>query len=167
VLCSTGDEGVPQARVIAEDSDIAAETEQALLSPTEAPQPTQPWTSTPPDWRPGTSWYAARVSNLVDACKGIQHQQKCFRQGLADLEIHRRNYQGDGMKELRLLRWEFPSEHWKHLREGCSMHFFTTPTHGCESPSDLRSFLRRAHKSGRCTASRQRPKCTGGMASDR
>jgi hypothetical protein len=44
------------------------------------------------------------------------------------LERHRRNYQGDGIKELQLRLWEFLSEHWKDLREGFSMKFLTTPT---------------------------------------
>ncbi len=115
------DKGEPKATVTEEKTDTAAENDPA-------PQPTAPWTWKPPDLRPGTDWYAVRVANLADACKGIKHREKWFRQGLADLERHRRNYQGDGIKELQLLWWEFPSEHWKDLREGCSMNFLTTPT---------------------------------------
>jgi hypothetical protein len=126
--------GEPNATVPEEEPETGAETDQTTDKPTtadasdDAPLGTPPWTWKPPDLRPGTTWYATRVANLADACKGIQHREKWFRQGLADLERHRRNYQGDGIKELQLLWWEFPSEHWKDLREGCSMNFLTTPT---------------------------------------
>jgi hypothetical protein len=118
---STADEGEPKPTGMEEEPATDAGN-------VPAPHQPPPWTWKSPDLRPGTSWYAARVANLADACKGIPHRAKWFRQGLADLERHRRNYQGDGIKQLQLLWWEFPSEHWKDLREGCSMNFLTTPT---------------------------------------
>jgi hypothetical protein len=93
--------------------------------PTDEPPP--PWTWEAPDLRPGSQWHTDRVTNLANACKGLPGRGKWFRRGLADFERHRRNYQGAGIKELQLLWWEFPSEHWKGLREGCSMNFITEP----------------------------------------
>jgi hypothetical protein len=43
------------------------------------------------------------------------------------LDIHRRNYSEAGPQRLQLLWWEFPSEHWESLREGCSANFLITP----------------------------------------
>ena len=36
--------------------------------------------------------------------------------GLRALDTHRANYEGDGtIKQLQILWWEFPPEHWEEL----------------------------------------------------
>jgi hypothetical protein len=87
-----------------------------------------PWQWSGPDLTPGRRWHSDQVAALAEACKGIRNRERWFRRGLADLERHRRNYGGNGIKELQLLWWKFPCEHWKDLREGCSMNFLTAPT---------------------------------------
>jgi hypothetical protein len=46
-------------------------------------------------------------------------------EGLEALRIHRRNYNADGPdpKQLQLLWWEFPKEHWEPLKNGSHMNF--------------------------------------------
>jgi hypothetical protein len=51
------------------------------------------------------SWYAARVGNFADACKGLQRREKRFRQGLADLERHRRISKVTGSKSFNYCSW--------------------------------------------------------------
>jgi hypothetical protein len=108
-----------------EDTGVQEETPPtAALEPTRQPADDDsqaPGTWKSPDLQPGSQWYADRVVALADACKGIKDRERWFRRGLGDLDRHRRNYQGKGIKELQLLWWQFPSEHWKELREGCSM----------------------------------------------
>jgi hypothetical protein len=103
------------------------------ISPTFSPHELNPsnslpvWTWQAPDLNPGSPWHLDQVTSLADACKGLKGRAKWFRRGLAALERHRRNYRGDGIKELQLLWWRFPPEHWRDLREGCSMNFLTEP----------------------------------------
>ena len=127
---SQNDEGepvIPEEPMEATEVDKGAADEPTREKSEELPMPSEPWTWTPPNLQPGSRWYADQVADLANACKGIKSRAKWFRNGLADLERHRRNYQGDGIKELQLLWWAFPPEHWKDLREGCSMNFLTTP----------------------------------------
>jgi hypothetical protein len=82
------------------------------------------------DLRPGSPWMLERVDRLAIACRGLPDRLRHFREGLASLDIHRENYGPSGAKQLRLLWWEFPSERWHELREGCSMNFLEPPAAG-------------------------------------
>jgi hypothetical protein len=52
-----------------------------------------------------------------------------YSEGLIALDIHRGNYnlEGPAPKQLKLLWWEFPKEHWESLREGSRMNFLRLP----------------------------------------
>jgi hypothetical protein len=49
--------------------------------------------------------------------------------GLEALQVHRQNYSETGPKQLQILWWEFPPEHWEALQEGSRMNFLMMP-HG-------------------------------------
>jgi len=55
-----------------------------------------------------------------------------FLNGIRALDVHRKNYTATHPepKELQLLWWEFPKEHWDELREGGSMNFLHPPQPG-------------------------------------
>jgi hypothetical protein len=64
---------------------------------------------------------------------------KLIRDGIRMLEIHRSNYtlEGPDPKQLQLLWWEFPKEHWDGLREGSKMNFLTAPPEGLRPNTDM------------------------------
>jgi hypothetical protein len=89
------------------------------------------WEWSPPDLRPGGEWHNARVANLEAAVTGMVDADEIKEAGLKALETHRANYEGDGtIKQLQILWWEFPPEHWEELRCGCPMNFLTEPSKG-------------------------------------
>jgi hypothetical protein len=83
-----------------------------------------------PDLNPGGEWHSARVVSLRAAIQDMPNEDKLYTEGLEALDWHRQNYGEEGIKQLQLLWWEFPSEHWETLRTGCPMNFLTTPTAG-------------------------------------
>ena len=100
----------------------------------------QPWPGwIPPDMSPGSSWTRTRVDNLVRASKYYPDPEEIVRQGMQDLEIHRGNYDrsGPAPKELQLLWWEFPYEHWEEVRLGGSMNFLCEPKHGLQENAPM------------------------------
>jgi hypothetical protein len=67
------------------------------------------------------------VANLREAVKDTTDPDQCYRDGLECLERHRTNYTAAGPQRLKLLWWEFPSDHWMALREGCRLGFLISP----------------------------------------
>ena len=84
----------------------------------------------PPDLAEGSPWHQARVQNLRQACNRCGHRSDMlFQEGLEILRVHRGNCASTGasVKQLQLLWWEFPPEHWDSLREGSRVGFLTEP----------------------------------------
>jgi hypothetical protein len=94
----------------------------------EVPAP-PPFKWKPPNLLPGSPWYQQRVANLRKAADTCSDPTSVYQQGLEALEIHRGNYDSEGPKpkQLKLLWWEFPKEHWLALREGSRMNFLRPP----------------------------------------
>ena len=102
------------------------------------PDTTFSWT--PPDLSPGGDWHAVRIANLKKAAATYGHQeQEIYEDGLTRLAVHRQNYTetGAAVKQLQLLWWEFPPEHWEDLRVGCRMNFLTEPPHCLHPNSEM------------------------------
>ena len=89
----------------------------------------EPFHWTPPDLSIGGEWYNKRVATLWEAADTRPDPEAVVKEGLELLTIHRGNYTATGPspKQLQLLWWEFPPEHWTALREGCRMNFLTLP----------------------------------------
>jgi hypothetical protein len=87
------------------------------------------FTWVPPDLSVGGAWYCERVASLKKAAAALPNPAKVLSEGLKILTIHRGNYSATGpaAKQLQLVWWEFPSEHWTALREGSRMNFLVTP----------------------------------------
>jgi hypothetical protein len=83
----------------------------------------------PPDLSPGSTCYQERIRNLRLAADTLPDPELAYQQGIEDLRIHRNNYDAEGPRprELRLLWWEFPPEHWEAMREGSQMNFLVEP----------------------------------------
>ena len=89
------------------------------------------WEWMPPDLSPGGKWHTERLQKLYMATEGHPEADRLRQEGMEALKIHRRNYEDDGeIKQLQILWWEFPPEHWEELRDGCPMNFLTQPTKG-------------------------------------
>ena len=74
------------------------------------------WEWNPPDLSPGSLWHQARVESLYIATEGMADRERHRQDRLRALEIHRHNFEGNGtMKQLQILWWEFPPEHWDTL----------------------------------------------------
>lgn len=99
------------------------------------PEDTSDTGDSPPfDWKPpdlsvGSCWYATRLQNLQAACASYPDGADLFSSGLEMLRVHRGNYNSEGPdpKQLQLLWWEWPPEHWDALREGSRMNFLRPP----------------------------------------
>jgi hypothetical protein len=89
-------------------------------------RPTFDWI--PPDLSVEGEWYNERVATLWEAADKLPDPEKVVKEGKL-LKIHRGNYTpaGPSPKQLQLLWWEFPPEHWTALREGCQMNFLVQP----------------------------------------
>lgn len=85
------------------------------------------WTWKAPDLSEGGEWYQARVASLEEAIAGRPDADLLRADGLEALRRHRTNYGEEGPQHLQILWWEFPSEHWTELRDGCPMNFLTEP----------------------------------------
>ena len=94
----------------------------------------------PPDLTPGKEWYNRRVANLRSAASTYGRRAKALiQEGIKMLEVHRRNYNSEGpcLRQLQLLWWEFPPEHWDPIREGSRVGFLSTPPAVVHSNSDM------------------------------
>jgi hypothetical protein len=69
------------------------------------------------------------VASLKKAAAALPNPAKVLSEGLKILTIHQGNYSATGpaAKQLQLVWWEFPSEHWTAFREGSRMNFLVTP----------------------------------------
>jgi hypothetical protein len=83
----------------------------------------------PPNLAVGGKWYNERVATLWEAAATLPNTEEVVKEGLELLTIHRGNYtaKGPSPKQLQLLWWEFPPQHWTALREGCRMNFLVPP----------------------------------------
>jgi hypothetical protein len=72
------------------------------------------------------------VESLNAATQGMADEERHWRDGLQTLDIHRHhNFEGNGtMKQLQILWWEFPPEHWDMLWDGSPMNFIMTLSGG-------------------------------------
>ena len=93
----------------------------------------------PPDLTPGGEWHTSRVKNLRAAASRYHNGPELIEQGLEALRIHRQNYTETHPepKQLQVLWWEFPEEHWDALREGSRMNFLRTPRAGIHDNSAM------------------------------
>ena len=84
---------------------------------------------TPPDLEPGKEWHQIRLANLWTASRYYQEADAVYQDGLNRLEIHQNNYSSEGPnpKQLQLLWWEFPIDHWETLRLGARQNFIHSP----------------------------------------
>jgi hypothetical protein len=98
-------------------------------SVTKGPQLRPVFQWNPPDLSEGSTWYNASVHSLQTAVSTLPDPTTAFKDGLELLRIHRGNYTATGPdpKQLQLLWWEFPPEHWTPLREGSPMNFLVEP----------------------------------------
>jgi hypothetical protein len=94
----------------------------------EVPDPT-PFEWRPPDLHPSGDWHRERLVNLRKAADTCPDPAEEYKRGLEALRIHQGNYNSGGPspKQLQLLWWEFPKEHWEALREGSRMNFLRLP----------------------------------------
>jgi hypothetical protein len=107
------------------------------VDPISAPvEPVPEFSWCPPDLSAGGVWYRERVSNLVAAAAHYEDRVQLVRDGLRALKVHRSNYTATHPypKQIQLLWWEFPSEHWDEIRDGGSMNFMVPPT-ACIHPN--------------------------------
>jgi hypothetical protein len=87
------------------------------------------WSWRPPDLRVGGPWYQRIVGELRAAANTMEGSDTIFQDGLKILDRHRQNYTATHPepKQLQILWWMFPAEHWEGLRNGTSMNFLTEP----------------------------------------
>ena len=94
----------------------------------------------PPDLTPGKEWYNRRVANLRSAANTYGRRSRTLiQEGIKMLEVHRKNYNSEGpcLRQLQLLWWEFPPEHWDPIREGSRVGFLSIPPPVIHSNSDM------------------------------
>jgi hypothetical protein len=93
----------------------------------------------PPDLSVGGQWYKHRLINLMIASNIYEDSYHKLRQGIQMLNVHRKNYTPTHPepKELQILWWEFPPEHWNDLRDGSSMNFLQPPPAGLTPNGDM------------------------------
>ena len=93
----------------------------------------------PPFLGPGGTWYNARLLSLRRACDTFPDSETRYLDGLRCLHIMIQNYDSEGPNPqcLQLLWWEFPSDHWQILQEGCSMNFLRPPPAVIHPNSDM------------------------------
>jgi hypothetical protein len=116
-----------------EDSTLLTEAltddDDWLTLDLEEEQTGPPFHWVPPDLSEGRDWYNKQVARLWEAALTLPNLDAVVKEGLEFLKIHQRNYTATGPapKQLQLLWWEFPPEHWEALREGCHMNFLAEP----------------------------------------
>ena len=123
-----------------EPSQTAAATPRNTAHTHETQPAPPPFSWEPPDLTEGGKWHAARVNNLRAAAEKYGTEANAIiEDGLRRLEIHRGNYDVDGpaVRQLQLLWWEFPPEHWDALREGSRVGFLSEPPSVHHQNSDM------------------------------
>lgn len=110
------------------DVTTKQEPDTIKLSPT-TPSDGQPFSWIPPDLTPGGTWHQQRITNLRRASAHHPDPEAVYHDGIQRLAIHRENYteEGPDPKQLQLLWWEFPPEHWEDLRLGARQNFLHLP----------------------------------------
>jgi hypothetical protein len=88
----------------------------------------------PPNLQIGGPWYRRRFENLLLAAWTYKDPFPLIREGINILDRHRKNYTDThpAPKELQVVWWEFPPEHWDALREGSRMNFLSPPPEGIQ-----------------------------------
>lgn len=119
--------------------DLSAAKEALKRDPTsvtESIDEEEPYTWRPPDLSPWGAWYQERIKSLRASAATYSCPRRIYLEGIEMLDIHRGNYDetGPAAKQLQLLWWEFPPEHWEPLREGSPMNFLSPPP-TCEHPN--------------------------------
>jgi hypothetical protein len=112
-----------------QSSSTPALAHKSILRQTQTPAPAETIQWIPPNMDPTSDWSQRRISNLERAVSGHPEANRLILEGREALRIHRGNYDetGPDPKQLQLLWWEFPAEHWEEVREGGRMNFLQTP----------------------------------------
>lgn len=112
--------------------DPSSEPDAAIRLQKQEPLTFLPFSWAPPDLAIGGDWYRARLQNLMIASSTYDDVYGKLREGIQMLTVHRSNYTSTHAepKELQILWWEFPSDHWDDLREGSNMNFLSPPPTG-------------------------------------
>ena len=110
-----------------------------LAPPPDTSGDSTPWVWEAPNLGLNGSWYRKRRRSLKLAAQTFPLEERAaiVDEGLADLARHRLNYGPCGPRQLQLLWWEFPAEHWPGLRTGSSMNFLTPPPTGLTENAKL------------------------------
>ena len=97
------------------------------------------WSWEPPDLGLSGAWYRNRLRMLKKAARTYPEADRAqiIAAGKSDLARHRENYGPEGPRQLQILWWEFPKEHWEALRTGSSMNFLQEPRTGLTPNADL------------------------------
>jgi hypothetical protein len=95
------------------------------------------WSWEPPDLGPGSPFYHEQIALL----RAITEEHGKPSEWISDRQIalasHHENYGPDGPKQVVILSWNWPPEHWVELREGASMNFLTEPPPGLVTNSEM------------------------------
>ena len=118
---------------------LLAKLQEQQAKDTAEPPTLKPWSWAPPDLAEGGIWHHTRVANLRAAAATLDDPDQAILAGMEMLKKHRRNYTAThpDPKELQILWWEFPAEHWAELREGSSMNFLHEPAAGIHPNSEM------------------------------
>jgi hypothetical protein len=99
----------------------------------------EPFSWCPPSLAIGGAWYRQRFESLILASAQYLDPFPLVREGINILDRHRRNYTAThpDPKELQVIWWEFPREHWDALREGSRMNFLQDPVEGMTANMEM------------------------------
>lgn len=134
---ATGLSHQTQLKVPTVDTPVPVRTTTNFDTIVEATTPPYHWA--PPSLEIGGHWYKQRLRNLIIAASTYDDPYFKIQQGLQMLKIHRGNYTKEhpDPKELQILWWEFPPEHWDDLHDGSSMNFLSEPPIGLSPNGEL------------------------------
>lgn len=126
--------GLVRAKLSELDDDLANSSipDTVIRHPKHKQLALPPYAWAPPDLAIGGVWYRARLQSLMIASSTYDDVYGKLREGIEMLTVHRSNYTSTHAdpKELQIVWWEFPSDHWDDLREGSSMNFLSPPPSG-------------------------------------
>jgi hypothetical protein len=97
---------------------------------TTSPPTDVPWKWDPPDLGACSPFYKRQLNRLCEVTAELDGPPSWIEEGKAILAAHRENYGPDGPKNVVVLWWNWPREHWEELREGASMNFLEEPPPG-------------------------------------